>query len=89
MTNEELNDVLVDIKRQCWDSGMNMTGEYQGVWVRFRDIEKIVDGHIKEAAATEHKLETAVNGFFDSFAEMSRKFDETFYRKEDSDADSD
>lgn len=89
MTNEELNDVLADIKSQCWDSGVNMAGEYQGVWVRFKDVERIVDEHIKNAADHVHKLETAINGFFDSFAEMSRKFDETFYSKEDPDADSD
>lgn len=28
--------------------GVNMTGEYQGSWVRFKDIEKIVNKHFKE-----------------------------------------
>lgn len=28
--------------------GMNMTDEYQGVWVRFRDIERIIDKYMKE-----------------------------------------
>lgn len=26
--------------------GVNMSGEYQGCWVRFKDIEKIVDKYI-------------------------------------------
>lgn len=38
--------VIDDIKADLWMEGMNMTGEYQGVWVRFRDIEKVMDKHI-------------------------------------------
>ena len=26
---------------ELWDHGVNMGGEYQGVWVRFRDIEEV------------------------------------------------
>lgn len=37
-----------EIKHECWDAGMNMTDEYQGVWVRFRDIEKIVNKVLEE-----------------------------------------
>lgn len=29
--------------------GVNMSGEYQGCWVRFKDIEKIVDKYITES----------------------------------------
>ena len=38
--------VLEDIKSELWMEGMNMTGEYQGVWVRFRDIERVIDKYI-------------------------------------------
>ena len=41
-----LDDIFDDIKAELWMEGMNMTGEYQGVWVRFRDIEKVIDKHI-------------------------------------------
>ena len=37
--------VLEDIKSELWMEGMNMGGEYQGVWVRFKDIEKAIDKH--------------------------------------------
>ena len=40
------DSVLDDIKADLWMEGMNMAGEYQGVWVRFRDIEKVIDKHI-------------------------------------------
>ena len=38
--------VIEDIKAELWMEGMNMTGEYQGVWVRYRDIERVIDKHI-------------------------------------------
>ena len=28
-------------------AGVNMTGEYQGCWVRFKEIEKIVDRYVR------------------------------------------
>ena len=28
---------------EIYMEGVNMSGEYQGCWVRFKDIEKIVD----------------------------------------------
>jgi len=37
-----------EVKHECWDEGYNFTGEYQGVWVRFKDIERIIDKHLKE-----------------------------------------
>ncbi len=37
-----------EVKHECWDEGHNFTGEYQGVWVRFKDIERIIDKHLKE-----------------------------------------
>lgn len=44
--------VITDIRAELWDSGMNMGGEYQGVWVRFRDIEKAFDKYTAETAPT-------------------------------------
>ena len=38
--------VIEDIKAELWYSGVNMVEEYQGVWVRYRDIEKAFDKHI-------------------------------------------
>ena len=32
--------------------GVNMTGKYQGCWVRFRNIEKIIDKYIAESEGT-------------------------------------
>ena len=43
-----LKEVADDIKAELWDSGMNMTGEYQGVWVRYSDIEKAFDKYIQK-----------------------------------------
>ena len=31
---------------EIYMEGVNMTGEYQGCWVKFKDIEKIVDKYI-------------------------------------------
>lgn len=44
---------LEDIRAEIWDSGMNMTGEYQGVWIRYRDIEKILDKHNPDTVGKE------------------------------------
>ena len=43
-----LSDVLANIRRDIWDAGVNMGGEYQGVWTRFRDVEKAFDKALKE-----------------------------------------
>lgn len=34
---------------EIYMEGVNMTGEYQGCWVRFRDIEKIVNKYMTES----------------------------------------
>lgn len=34
------------IRNDIWMAGMNMTGEYQGIWVRFKEIERIFDEYI-------------------------------------------
>lgn len=31
---------------EIYMEGVNMSGEYQGCWVRFKDIEKIVDKYM-------------------------------------------
>ena len=33
---------------EIYMEGVNMSGEYQGCWVRFKDIEKIVDKYIRK-----------------------------------------
>ena len=35
-----------EMMHDIYMEGVNMTGEYQGCWVRFKDIEKIVDKYI-------------------------------------------
>lgn len=32
---------------EIYMQGVNMTGEYQGCWVRFKEIEKIVDKYVR------------------------------------------
>ena len=34
---------------EIYMEGVNMSGEYQGCWVRFKDIEKIVDKYMSES----------------------------------------
>lgn len=34
---------------EIYMEGVNMTGEYQGCWVRFKNIEKIVDKYMTES----------------------------------------
>lgn len=34
---------------EIYMEGVNMGGEYQGCWVRFKDIEKIVDKYMAES----------------------------------------
>lgn len=42
-----LSDVLRAIRGNIWLDGVNMAGEYQGVWTRFRDVEKAFDKALK------------------------------------------
>lgn len=42
-----LSKTMQDIKTDIWYSGMNMAGEYKGVWVRYKTIEEIIDKHIE------------------------------------------
>lgn len=41
-TQEKIKNMLYDI----YMAGVNMSGEYQGCWVRFKDIEEIVNKYI-------------------------------------------
>jgi len=40
------------VKSELWMEGMNMTGEYQGVWVRYRDIERVIDANRPKEGST-------------------------------------
>lgn len=40
-------DDVANIRRELWDLGVNMGGEYQGVWVRWRDIVDVLDKYTK------------------------------------------
>lgn len=39
---QELKRMKSDMMYDIYMEGVNMDGEYQGCWVRFKDIEKIV-----------------------------------------------
>lgn len=39
---------ISDMMYEIYMEGVNMTGEYQGCWVRFKDIENVVNKHIPE-----------------------------------------
>lgn len=49
MGHEDKMKVLKKIKSELWMEGMNMTGEYRGIWVRFRDIERIIGKYLAES----------------------------------------
>lgn len=51
-TKEEIITILDEIRHlmmcEIYMKGVNMTDEYQGCWVRFRDIEKVVNKYFDE-----------------------------------------
>ena len=47
-SRSDVFEILHKIKAECWNCGMNMEGEYQGAWTRFRDIEKIIDKYMQK-----------------------------------------
>ena len=47
MKIEKLDQIKKDMLLDLYMAGVNMTGEHQGCWVRFRDIENIVNKHLK------------------------------------------
>lgn len=55
LENSIPRDKLIQLRGDCWDAGVNMTDEYQGVWIRYRDIEEMIDKILKETG--EHDRE--------------------------------
>lgn len=41
-------DKLIQLREDCWDAGVNMTDEYQGVWVKYIAIEERIDKILNE-----------------------------------------
>lgn len=58
ISQDELSQILYEM----YMAGVNMTGEYQGCWVRFKDIENIINKHFenksKEAAVGNEENES-------------------------------
>ena len=54
-----LSKIMQDIKTDIWYSGVNMAGEYKGVWVRYKTIEEIIDKHINGQKNNESPCEVA------------------------------
>ena len=48
----EVDSMREDMLHYIYMAGTNMAGEYKGCWVRFKDIEKIVNEHFKAALET-------------------------------------
>lgn len=49
-----LDELRFDILYDIYMAGVNMTGEYQGCWVRFRDIENIINTHFVKVVSDEN-----------------------------------
>jgi len=45
VTREKIEQIKEDALHDIYMAGVNMTGEYHGCWVRFKDIENIVNEH--------------------------------------------
>ena len=43
ISQDELSQILYEM----YMAGVNMTGEYQGCWVRFKDIQNIINKHFE------------------------------------------
>lgn len=48
-----LDDIRSKMMYEIYMDGVNMANEYHGCWVRFKNIEKIVDKHIGERTVSE------------------------------------
>ena len=48
----DVDSMREDMLHEIYMAGTNMAGEYKGCWVRFKDIEKIVNEHFKAALET-------------------------------------
>ena len=56
MAIQALKQTPVDKSAMMYEiymEGVNMSGEYQGCWVRFKDIEKIVDKYMADKESKE------------------------------------
>ena len=47
-TINTIEQIKTDALYDIYMAGVNMAGEYQGCWVRFNDIENIVDEHFRK-----------------------------------------
>ena len=48
---QALSQPVIDKSRMRYEiymEGVNMAGEYRGTWIRFKDIEKIIDRYISD-----------------------------------------
>ena len=43
----EMKQKVRNVMSELWDNGMNMSGEYQGVWVRFKVIEQTMEKYLE------------------------------------------
>lgn len=43
---DEIDEIKYDMLYAIYMEGVNMSGEYHGCWVRFKDIENIVNRYI-------------------------------------------
>lgn len=48
VTREKIEQIKEDALHDIYMAGVNMTGEYHGCWVRFKDIENIVNEHFRK-----------------------------------------
>lgn len=44
----KVEDIVAKMKYEIWMEGVNMTDEYQGVWIRYKKVEAIIDKYKKE-----------------------------------------
>lgn len=46
--NEKIEQIKMNILYDIYMASVNMAGEYQGCWVRFKDVEIIVNEHFRK-----------------------------------------
>ena len=54
----DVDSMREEMLHEIYMAGTNMAGEYKGCWVRFKDIEKIVNEHFKAALETKESEDT-------------------------------
>ena len=55
MTKNEIEQIKKDILHDIYMSGVNMAGEYQGCWVRFKDAENIINEQFEKVLNNEKR----------------------------------